>query len=204
MTITGFAEFEVYFKNEYYMNVKLSVPGEHNVSNALACIALCHMYEISKEGMIRGLKKFTGANRRFEYIGKCNGAMVYDDYAHHPAEVKATSKALQKKKFNESWVVFQSHTYSRTFNLLDEFIDVLAGFDNIIISDIYAARETNTYNVREQDIVDRLVKMGKKALYIGKYEDIAEYLKQHVKANDLVLTMGAGPVVDVAYMVARA
>jgi len=179
----------------------LSVPGEHNVSNALACIALCHMYELSKESMINGLKKFTGANRRFEYIGKCKGATVYDDYAHHPTEILATSKAMQKKKYNESWAIFQSHTYSRTFNLLDEFVEVLMGFDNVILSDIYAAREENIYNVSPQDIVDKLIIRGKKALYIGKYEDIAEYLKQHVKENDLILTIGAGPVVEVAEMI---
>jgi len=197
----GFAEFDVYFENKYYMTVKLSVPGEHNVSNALACIALCHMYGLSKESMINGLKKFTGANRRFEYIGKCNGATIYDDYGHHPTEILATSKAMKMKKYNESWVIFQSHTYSRTFNLLDEFVEVLSAFDNIILSDIYAAREENIYNVSPQEIVDKLLKMGKNALYIGKYEDIAKYLKQHIKENDLVLTMGAGPVVEVAEMI---
>ena len=197
----GFAKFDAYFKNEYYITVNLSVPGEHNVSNALACIALCHMYGLTKESMMSGLKKFTGANRRFEYIGKCNGATIYDDYAHHPTEILATSKAMQKKKYNESWVIFQSHTYSRTFNLLDEFVEVLMEFDNIILSDIYAAREENIYNVSPQDIVNQLIARGKKALYIGKYEDIAEYLKQHIKENDLVLTMGAGPVVEVAEMI---
>jgi len=107
---------------------------------------------------------------------------------------------MQRKKYNESWVVFQSHTYSRTFNLLDDFVEVLMGFDNIILSDIYAAREENTYNVSPKDIVDKLVQRGKKAIHIAEYEDIVEYLKQHVKENDLVLTVGAGPVVEVANM----
>ncbi len=196
----GFAKFDAYFNNEKYDTFELSVPGKHNVMNALACIALCEMYNISRESMKKGLKLFTGANRRFEYKGTLKGAVIYDDYGHHPTEIKATARAVKCKKYNESWVVFQSHTYSRTYNLLDDFVDALMDFDNIILSDIYAAREQNIYNVSPQDIVDKLKAKGKNAIYIGKYEDIAEYLKSHIKNGDLVMTLGAGPVVKVADM----
>lgn len=196
----GFATFDVYFNNEKYDTFKLSVPGIHNVMNALACIALCEMYNISKECMKMALKEFVGANRRFEFKGELNGAKIYDDYAHHPTEVRATAKATKCKDYNQSWVVFQSHTYSRTYNLLDDFVDALLDFDNIIISDIYAAREQNTYNIYPEDIVNKLKEKGKNAIYIGKYEDIAEYLKMHIKKDDLVITLGAGPVVKVAEM----
>jgi len=194
----GFATFDVYFNNEKYDTFKLSVPGKHNVANALACIALCEMYNISKESMKKALKEFTGANRRFEYLGEFKGASIYDDYAHHPTEIRATAKAAKCKKYNESWAIFQSHTYSRTYNLLDEFVEALLEFDNIVVSDIYAAREKNTYNIHPETIVNKLKEKGKNAIYIGKYEDIAEYLKTHIKKNDLVLTIGAGPVVEVA------
>ena len=194
----GFAKFDVYFNNEKYDTFKLSVPGKHNVLNALACIALCEMYHISKESMKTALQQFHGANRRFEYIGEVNGAKIYDDYAHHPTEIKATVKAMKCKKYNKSWGVFQSHTYSRTFNLLDDFVEALEDFDNIIIADIYAAREENIYNIYPEDIVNKLKEKGKNAIYIGKYEDIADYLKKNIQKDDLVLTVGAGPVVKVA------
>ena len=194
----GFAKFDVYFNKEKYEIFELSIPGKHNVLNALACIALCEMYNISKESIKVALKNFHGANRRFEYKGELNGAKIYDDYAHHPTEIKATVKAMKCKKYNESWGVFQSHTYSRTYNLLDDFVEALEGFDNIIVADIYAAREENTYNIYPEDIVKRLNEKGKNAVYIGNYEDIAEYLKKNVKKDDLVLTIGAGPVVKVA------
>ena len=199
----GFAKFDVYFNNEKYGNFELAIPGKHNVLNALACIALCEMYNISKESVKVALKKFHGANRRFEYKGELNGAKIYDDYAHHPTEIKATVKAMKCKKYNKSWGVFQSHTYSRTFNLLDGFVEALEDFDNIIIADIYAAREENTYNIYPEDIVNKLKEKGKNAIYIGKYEDIAEYLRKNIKKDDLVLTVGAGPVVKVAEMLTQ-
>lgn len=194
----GFAKFDVYFNNEKHDTYKLSIPGKHNVLNALACIALCEFYNISRESIKRALFNFSGANRRFEYIGEYGGAQIYDDYAHHPTEIMATAKAMKCKKYNESWAVFQSHTYSRTFNLFNEFVEALLEFDNIIVSHIYAAREQNIYNVHPEDIVNKLKELGKNAIYIADYEDIADYLSKNIKRDDLVLTIGAGPIVEVA------
>ena len=197
----GFPEFDCYKSNEFFSHFKLSIPGRHNVLNALACIALCDAYGISASCMKSALEKFTGADRRFQYKGIVNGAKVYDDYGHHPTEVLATARALNNKKFNKSWVVFQPHTYSRTFNLLDEFAHALLSFDNIIITDIYAARENNTYNISSKDLVDAIIKLGKSATYISSLDDCASYLKEHVQKDDIVLTLGAGTVTDIGPMI---
>lgn len=196
----GFPEFEVYYDNEFYSNIKLSVPGKHNVLNALACIALCNEYKISKEHIKSALLKFTGAHRRFEYVGSYENVNVYDDYAHHPTEIKATANALSNKKYNNSWVVFQPHTYSRTKNLLTDFADALSQFDNVIITDIYAARETNTFNISSKDLCDKINSFGKKAKYISDFDDIVKFLKSHTNENDIVLTIGAGTVTEIGPM----
>lgn len=197
----GFPEFDVYKYNEFYEHMKLSIPGKHNILNSLACIALCDAYGIDKKPIKIALEKFGGADRRFEFKGMVNGAKVYDDYGHHPTEVSATAKALSNKTYNKSWVVFQPHTYSRTFNLLNEFANALLPFDHIIVTDIYAARETNTYNISSKDLVDAIVKLNKNAIYISSLEDCASYLKQNVKENDIVLTLGAGTITNVGPMI---
>lgn len=197
----GFPEFDVYKYNEFYEHMKLSIPGKHNILNSLACIALCDTYGISKEPIKIALEKFSGADRRFQFKGMLNGAKVYDDYGHHPTEVVATAKALSNKHYNESWVVFQPHTYSRTFNLLNEFANALLSFDHVIVTDIYAARETNTYDISSKDLVDEIIKLGKNAIYISSLEGCASYLKDNVKENDIVLTLGAGTVTNIGPMV---
>ncbi len=199
----GFAIFDVYHNNNFYASFELSVPGPHNVLNALACIALCDSYGIAKSDIKSALKKYTGAHRRFEFIGNINGASIYDDYGHHPTEIKATAIALEKKTYNQSWVVFQPHTYSRTKNLLDDFADSLTYFDNIIITDIYAARETNTYNVSSEDIVQKIKDLGRKAIYIKEFDDIVLYLKEHVQKDDIILTLGAGTVTKIGHMLLK-
>lgn len=197
----GFPEFDVYKYGEFFGHFKLSIPGRHNVLNALACIALCNAYDISAETIKSAIENFKGADRRFEFKGMVNGAKVFDDYGHHPTEVSATAKALKNKKYNESWVVFQPHTYSRTFNLLNDFANALLSFDHIIVTDIYAARETNTYNISSKDLADAIINLGKNAQYIPTLEDCAKYLKENVKENDIVLTLGAGTVTNIGPMI---
>ena len=193
----GFPEFDVYSHDMFYERFKLQVPGMHNVLNALGCIALCNEYGLSKEVIKSGIEKFTGVGRRFEYKGKLNGASVFDDYGHHPTEIVATSKALMNKKYNKSWVVFQPHTYSRTKFLLDDFAKALLNFDNIIVLDIYAAREENIYNISSKDLADKIKSLGKDALYIKDFDECVSYLKSHVAQNDIVLTQGAGTVTQI-------
>ncbi|MGN1326515.1 MAG: UDP-N-acetylmuramate--L-alanine ligase [Clostridia bacterium] len=199
----GFPLFDVYRNNSFYKSIKLSVPGMHNVYNALACIATCYEYGIDKEIIKSGLLKYTGAHRRFELVGSTNGAYVYDDYGHHPTEIKAVYNAMKKKKYNRSWVIFQPHTYSRTKTLLTDFSQALSGFDNVIITDIYAARESNTLGISSQDLVDliNLNRVGKKALYMSDFNEIAKYIRDRVMPNDIVLTIGAGTVTNIGPMI---
>ena len=198
----GFPLFDVYRNNTFYKSIKLSVPGLHNVYNALACIATCHEYGIEKETIKTALAKYTGAHRRFELVGETNGAYVYDDYGHHPTEIKAVYDAMKKKKYNRSWVVFQPHTYSRTKNLLADFAQVLSGFDNIIVTDIYAAREKNTLGISSTDLVNQINinRIGKKAIYMSDFNEIAKYIRDRVMPNDIVLTIGAGTVTNIGPM----
>lgn len=196
--INGYPKFDVYYNNTFLIEVKLSVPGSHNVYNALACIALCSNYGIDKYTVKSALKKFIGASRRFELVGSYNNISIYDDYAHHPSEILATLKAMQKKSFRQSWVIFQPHTYSRTKELLDDFAKALVGFNNIIITDIYAAREKNTYNISSNDLVNKINSLGKKAVYIRDFDEIASYIKARACPNDIILTMGAGNIVEVS------
>ncbi|MCR5145731.1 MAG: UDP-N-acetylmuramate--L-alanine ligase [Clostridia bacterium] len=194
----GFPTFDVYYNNAFYKTISLNVTGIHNVMNALACIGVCHSYGLNKEQIKNGLAKFTGAHRRFEYVGEFgNHVCVYDDYAHHPTEIKATAMAMKNKPFNKSWVIFQPHTYSRTKNLLQDFARVLTLFDNIIITDIYAAREKNTYDISSQDLVNEIQKLGKKAIYMSDFNEIASFVKANALNNDLVLTLGAGTVTEI-------
>lgn len=197
----GFPTFDVYKNGQFFGNFTLSVAGIHNVLNALSCIALCDYYHISVDVLKQALVEFTGAHRRLEYKGTINSNVsVYDDYAHHPTEIVATRNALYNKKFNEAWVIFQPHTYSRTKNLLDDFAKALMKFDHIIITDIYAARESNTYGVTSKNLVQKIQELGKSCEYISNFDDIAKYLKDKVNANDIVLTLGAGNVTDIGPM----
>lgn len=197
----GFASFDVYYKNELLDRIKLSVPGIHNVSNSLSAISLCTMYGINILDIKNALSKFTGAHRRFEYKGSINNkASVYDDYGHHPTEILATLNSLKNKDYNKSWVVFQPHTYSRTKNLLDDFANALIKFDNIIILDIYAAREKNTYGITSKDLVEKINSLGKEAKYIPDFKECTKYIKNNVEQDDIVMTLGAGTVTQIGPM----
>ena len=198
----GFATFDAYYNNNFYKTISLSVPGKQNVIDAIACIALCHSYGIDRQTIADALKKFTGAHRRYEFVGTFRQNInVYDDYAHHPTEIQAIAEATKKKVHNQAWVVFQPHTYSRTKNLLHDFAKALSPFDNIIVTDIYAAREKNTYDISAQDLVREIEKIGRKAIYISDFDEIAKYIKSHALNNDIVLTVGAGTVSKVGPMI---
>ena len=199
----GFPEFDVYSHDKFYDRIKLHVPGMHNVLNALSCIALCNEYGINKENIKNGLSVYTGVGRRFEYKGTIHGATIYDDYGHHPTEIIATAKALMNKKYNKSWIVFQPHTYSRTKLLMDDFAKALLNFDNIIVLDVYAARESNTYGITSKDLADKIKELGKEAKYISDFNECVQYLKQNVKEGDIILTQGAGTVTEIGNMLIK-
>ena len=197
----GFPEFDVYHNNMFYSHIKLSVAGYHNVLNALSCIAMCDYYKINKQAIVTGLAKFTGAHRRLEYVGSYKGFSVYDDYGHHPTEIEATLNAIKNRPYNKTWVIFQPHTYSRTKTHLEAFANILSKFDNVIITDIYASREQNTYDISAKDLVNKIHSLGKEALYIKDFTEIANYVRTHAEQNDFVLTLGAGTVTEIGPMI---
>ena len=197
----GFAKFKIYKQSKFVQEIKLSVAGKHNVLNATACFAVCDYYNIDSKTIKKALKNFTGAERRLEYKGSFNNISIFDDYGHHPTEILATSKAIKNKRFNESWVIFQPHTYSRTKTHLDSFARVLENFDHIIVVDIYAAREKNTFDISSKDLVDKIISNGKKALYMPDFNEVAKYIKENAKPKDLVLTLGAGTVTEIGPMI---
>ena len=196
----GYPSYDLYKKDKFITRIELSVIGNHNVLNSLACISLCLFYNINIDNIKKGLKKYTGAARRFEYKGTFKKAKVYDDYGHHPTEVKAISNAILNKDYNKSWVIFEPHTYSRVKEHYKSFADSLLNFDNIIITDIYAAREKNVDNVSPEMIIKELNKLGKNAIHISDFNEIKSYLSKNIQDNDLILTLGAGYITKLSEM----
>ncbi len=187
----GCYEFDIVAYGELLCHVALSVTGYHNIYNALACAAALSFVGIDGEDIARGLEKFGGAARRMEYKGMLNGARVYDDYGHHPTEVETTLKGAKGMTKGRLFCVFQSHTYSRTAALLDGFAQALSVADRVIITDIYAARETDTKGITPELMAERT---GEKAVACHGFDKAAELLKAELEADDVAIVMGAGDV----------
>ena len=179
------------------VRVSLGVPGEHNVYNALAAAALCQALGIDMESIKSGLRKFTGTNRRFEKKGELAGVTIIDDYAHHPREIAATLETAKNYPHKKLWCVFQPHTYTRTRAFLDQFAEVLAAADEVVLADIYAARETDTLGVSSADIAERIEKLGTKAHHFRSFDEIENFILENCVHGDLLITMGAGDIVKV-------
>ena len=193
----GCASFVCLERGRPLGNIRLCIPGMHNVSNSLAVIALSRKLGLSPEIIAQGIADFHGADRRFERKGTAFGATIIDDYAHHPTEIRAIITAALQTPHKKLWVVFQPHTYTRTKALLPEFADALSLADHIVLSDIYAAREVNTVGISSEDLRAEIEKRGTKADYFSSFEEILEFLKTQLKEGDLLITMGAGNIVDV-------
>ncbi|MBE6156569.1 MAG: UDP-N-acetylmuramate--L-alanine ligase [Firmicutes bacterium] len=194
----GHPKFDIYYNNELYIQVKLSVLGNHNIYNALATTCMCILHNVSKNAIINGLNEYIGVERRFQFLGTYNeNVLVYDDYAHHPTEIASTLNSVKTIKCNQNWAIFQSHTFSRTKEHLEEFANILKEFDNVIIAPIYPAREINIFNIKEEDIVNLIKPHNKNVHYIESFDKIVDYLKDNLKTNDLVITIGAGPVNEI-------
>jgi len=143
------------------------------------------------------LEQFTGTHRRFEKKGEIGGVTIIDDYAHHPREITATLKTARNYPHNKIWCVFQPHTYTRTKAFLDEFAESLAAADEVILADIYAARETDTLGISSRDIAQRIEDLGTKAHYFSSFEEIERFILKKCMHGDLLITMGAGDIVKV-------
>ncbi len=193
----GNASFDLIKKGDFIKQITLSVNGDHNVSNALAALAVADLLDISVEESAEGLKKFRGTKRRFEYKGEVNGITIIDDYAHHPTEIRASLMAARHYPHREIWCIFQPHTYTRTKALFHEFVDALSYTDHIILADIYAARETDTLGISSEDIAKSLCESGMDAYYLPSFEKIEAFCLEKCKKGDMLITMGAGDVVNI-------
>lgn len=178
-------------------HVTLSVGGEHNVYNALSAIAVADLLGVSAETIQEGLLSFHGTDRRFEYKGEFNGITVIDDYAHHPTEIEATLKSAAHYPHRELWCIFQPHTYTRTKALFDEFAQALSHTDHLILADIYAARETDTLGISSEQLARAAASYGCDAIYLPSFYEIEKYVRDHCQSGDLLITMGAGDVVNI-------
>lgn len=193
----GCASFLLCRGKETIGPVTLCVPGIHNVSNALAALAAALELGIGFDTAAAGLSSFHGTDRRFQYKGQVNGFTIIDDYAHHPTEITATIKAAQNYPHRELWVVFQSHTYSRTKAFLPQFAEALCKADHVVLADIYAARETDTLGISAQTLQAEIQKTGTDCHYFPSFGEIEDFLLKCCVPGDLVITMGAGDILKV-------
>ncbi|RKJ51262.1 UDP-N-acetylmuramate--L-alanine ligase [bacterium 1XD42-8] len=172
----------------------LNVPGRHNISNALASIALARELHISYASIQKALLHFSGTNRRFEWKGKVGQVSIIDDYAHHPTEIHATLSAALHYPHKSLWCVFQPHTYTRTKAFLKDFASSLSLADKIILTDIYAAREKDTLGISSKCLQKELEKLGCEVYYFPSFEEIENFLLLNCSPDDMLITMGAGDV----------
>lgn len=193
----GCASFRVLHAGAPYGEFSLSVPGEHNVSNALAVIALGNVLGLEADTIRQGLLSFHGTNRRFEYKGKMGDVTVIDDYAHHPTEIRATLRTAARYPHRKVWCLFQPHTYTRTKALLHEFAEALTLADHVVLADIYAARELDIYGISSRDLQEEIRKLGTDCDYFPSFAEIETFLRTACEPGDLLITMGAGNVVRV-------
>ncbi|MGL4606072.1 MAG: UDP-N-acetylmuramate--L-alanine ligase [Eubacteriaceae bacterium] len=196
----GNPSFDVYKEDEFYGRYELIIPGEHNILNALSAIICGDYLGIPVPKSIESLKKFKGAKRRFEFRGKVNNINVYEDYAHHPTELKVVIDACLNYEHNNLWVVFQPHTYSRTHLLFNDFVDSFKKTDFLILNDIYSDREKNDWNIYSEDLQKAVEeKHHIPTVTISEFEDIVSYLTERLQPGDLVLVAGSQTINKVAY-----
>ena len=184
------SEFDIYCHGRFFTDVTLHVPGIHNVKNALAATAACICLGVRPNAVKYGLAGFNGAGRRFEFKGKYNGADVYDDYAHHPGELKALLDAVEPLGYKRTILVFQPHTYTRTAALFEDFVDQLCRPDVCYLAEIYAARETNTLKISSADLAQHIPG----SMFLDSFEEIENSLRATARPGDVILTVGAGDV----------
>ena len=193
----GFPSFTAKRAGETLGCFSLHLPGLHNVANALAAIAIADTLSVPMNSVAETLREFQGADRRFQHKGVCQGITIVDDYAHHPTEIKATLSAAKAVDHRELWCIFQPHTYTRTKALLQDFARALTLADHVVLADIYAAREQNTIGISSDDLRIEIEKLGGDCIYLPSFSQIEEHVLSSCKEGDLLITMGAGNVVEI-------
>ena len=184
------SHFDIMFKGKLFTDVTLHVPGLHNVKNALAATAAAICLGVRPNAVKYGLAGFNGAGRRFEFKGKYNGADVYDDYAHHPGELKALLDTVEGLNYKRCILVFQPHTYTRTAALFEDFVTQLKRPDVLLLAEIFAAREKNTIGISSAALAERV----EGAEFYPTFPELEEALKRKARPGDIILTVGAGDV----------
>ena len=196
--------YKLYYKDEFITDVRLIVPGRHNVLNSVGAFAAAREMGIAEESILASLAKFGGAKRRFETKGKVNGVWVVDDYAHHPTEIEVTLKAARQTQPKRLLCLFQPHRYTRTKLLFNEFCNCFADCDELILTDIYAASEAPIPGITSEALAEGVRKaLGKEVTYISRLAKAEEYLEAKAEAGDLILTVGAGDVFKVGEELVR-
>ncbi len=190
----GYGDFDIMKGEKLLCHVKLSVPGIHNVANATAAAASADLCEIDAEAIKKGIERFIGVKRRFEKVKTLNsGAIVIDDYAHHPDEITVTLNSAKRVAKGKVICIFQPHTYSRTKALFDDFVTALSIADKVLMAPIYPARETDTLGVSSDDVAK---KIGN-AESLHSFEELKARATELAEKGDMVITMGAGDVYKV-------
>lgn len=196
----GKPAFDAYKNDEFYGRFNLNIPGLHNVMNSLSVIACGDHLGIGKDIIQNTFAEFKGAKRRFEFRGEVGGVRVFEDYAHHPTELRVTIEACKNYEHNKLWVVFQPHTYSRTFFLFDEFVKAVKEADEVIFNDIYSDREANDWNIYSEDLAKKVTQnYGIPSEVITDFNDIVNYLCRNVSEGDFILVAGSQSINQVAY-----
>jgi UDP-N-acetylmuramate--alanine ligase len=191
--------FDLVYKGKTLTEIQLSVPGRHNLLNALAACASALGVGATPEQLARTIPDFGGAGRRFEILGKVRGITIADDYAHHPAELTATLNVASQMGYNRVWAVFQPFTYSRTKLLLEDFAQALQIPERVVMSEIMGGREHNTWNIYTRDLAEKIPG----SVWFETFEEIADYVMANAEAGDLVLTLGCGDVYKCAKMMLK-
>ena len=194
--IGAYTRFDVMYKGENLGKINLSVPGKHNILNALASIAVSIYSGAKFTDSSKGVEEFKGAGRRFEHLGTYKGIDFIDDYAHHPAELKVTLESAMKMGYNRVWAVFQPFTYSRTKMHFDEFVDVLKIPDRCVMTEIMGSREKNTDGIYTSQLAEKIPN----SVWFNTQEEVCDYVLDNAKEGDLVLTMGCGDIYKSAFM----
>ena len=193
---SGHSSVEVWERGQCLGTMQVSLPGDHNISNALAAVAVGRLLEVKFETIAAAIAGFGGAKRRFELKGVCNGITFIDDYAHHPSELLATLAAARQKvthgQYSRIVAIFQPHRYSRTSIFLEEFATSFKDADLVILTDIYGAGETNTMNIQGEDLVKAVRKHHKNVIYQPSLLELTEFLGETLQSGDLTLFLGAG------------
>lgn len=197
----GRPNFDLKMKNGLVEHFELGVIGRHNINNAMASIIATYENGIDIPTIKENLRAYSGLKRRMEIIGHVNDATIMTDYGHHPSEIEVTLNALKEHTEGKLVCIWQPHTYSRTKTLFDDFLNCFDGADEVVITDIYAAREKYDPSIHSKDVVEALIEKGINAKYLGTFEQARDYVYEIAQPSDLIITTGCGNPDELAHMI---